>query len=322
MSRRSAGIAAIALSAMVGVCGPTAAGATTGSNPFAGQQLYVDPHSPAAEAASSLRRSNPHDAAELDKIARQSTADWFGDWNPTDQVKSTVTQRSRTIRRAGELPVFVVYDIPERDCGGYSAGGAPSPASYRTWIRQFTAGVGTGRAAVIVEPDALASMECLSAGDRASRLSLLRFAVKTLGSHPKTAVYLDAGHSGWIPAAEMASRLRAADVAAARGFSLNVSNFDRTSVERSYGHDIAGRLGGKHFVIDTSRNGLGSNGDWCNPSGRALGTRPTVKTGDTSVDAYLWIKRPGESDGTCNGGPPAGQWWTDYAVGLAERAAY
>ena len=322
MSRRAAGGAAIALTAIIGVCGPTGAGATGSGDPFAGQKLYVDSHSPAAEAAASLRQSNPHDATELDKIARQSIADWYGDWNPTDQVKSTVAQRSRTIRSAGDLPVFVVYDIPERDCGGYSAGGAPSPASYRTWIRQFTAGVGTGSAAVVVEPDALASLDCLSAADQATRLSLLRFAVKTLGAHPKTAVYLDAGHSGWIPAAEMAARLRAADVAVARGFSLNVSNFDRSSVERSYGHDIARMLGGKHFVIDTSRNGLGSTGDWCNPSGRALGTRPTARTGDPFVDAYLWIKRPGESDGTCNGGPPAGHWWTDYAVGLAERAAY
>lgn len=322
MSRRASGLAAVALAALAAACGPTHAGAAGGADPFTGQKLYVDPHSPAADNARSLRPSNPHEAGELDKIAHQPQTDWFGDWNATDQVKATVAQRSRTVRNAGALPVFVVYDIPERDCNGYSGGGAPSPAAYRTWIRNFTAGVGTGRAAVIVEPDALASMDCLSAADQTTRLSLLRFAVQTLTSHPRTAVYLDAGHSGWIPADQMAVRLREADVADARGFSLNVSNFDRTGVERTYGHDIAVAVGGKHFVIDTSRNGLGSNGDWCNPPGRALGHRPTANTGDASVDAYLWIKPPGESDGSCNGGPPAGQWWTDYAVGLAERAAY
>ena len=322
LSRRVAGLAALAVTAVAAACGPTHAGATGGSDPFAGQKLYVDPNSPAAQNAASLRQSHPHQAAELDKIAKQSQADWFGDWDPTNQVRATVAARSRSIRQAGALPVYVVYDIPERDCNGYSSGGAPSPAAYRTWIRNFTAGVGTGRAVVILEPDALALMDCLSPADRATRESLLGFAVKTLTSHPHTVVYLDAGHSGWIPADEMASRLRAADVAEARGFSLNVSNFDPTSVERSYGHDVAGSIGGKHFVIDTSRNGRGSTGDWCNPPGRALGARPTARTGDSSVDAYLWIKRPGESDGTCNGGPPAGQWWTDYAVGLAERAAY
>jgi len=32
------------------------------------------------------------------------------------------------------------------------------------------------------------------------------------------------------------------------------------------------------------------------------------------------VKHPGESDGTCNGGPTAGTFWTDYAIGLAQRA--
>ncbi|RKN54957.1 endoglucanase, partial [Streptomyces klenkii] len=80
-------------------------------------------------------------------------------------------------------------------------------------------------------------------------------------------------------------------------------------------------LGGAHFVIDTSRNGNGpyegTDEPWCNPPGRALGDAPTAGTGDPLVDAYLWIKRPGESDGECRGGPPAGQWWPEYALALA-----
>ncbi|MFG2519105.1 glycoside hydrolase family 6 protein [Streptomyces sp. NPDC048527] len=47
---------------------------------------------------------------------------------------------------------------------------------------------------------------------------------------------------------------------------------------------------------------------------------PTTLTGDDTLDAYLWIKRPGESDGTCRGGPSAGQWWPQYALGLAGAA--
>ena len=43
--------------------------------------------------------------------------------------------------------------------------------------------------------------------------------------------------------------------------------------------------------------------------------RPTAQTGDPLVDALLWIKRPGESDGACNGGPPAGTWWPEDALG-------
>ncbi len=83
-----------------------------------------------------------------------------------------------------------------------------------------------------------------------------------------------------------------------------------------------------HFVIDTSRNGAGpwqapsgtysDAEDWCNPPGRGLGAQPTTSTGDPLVDAYLWIKVPGESDGQCyrgTGGP------LDPARGVADPAA-
>src|SRR5664279_2548897 len=67
-----------------------------------------------------------------------------------------------------------------------------------------------------------------------------------------------------------------------------------------------GLLGGVHYIIDTSRNGLGPAPDgalnWCNPPGRALGALPTAVTAGTHSDAYLWIKRPGESDGACHPG--------------------
>jgi endoglucanase len=110
-------------------------------------------------------------------------------------------------------------------------------------------------------------------------------------------------------------------VGRAQGFSLNVSNFNATSDEVAYGESISARIGGKHFVIDTSRNGNGSDGQSCNPPGRALGTPPTAATGYPLVDAFLWIKIPGESDGPCQGGPPAGTWWPAYALELAEDAA-
>ena len=44
------------------------------------------------------------------------------------------------------------------------------------------------------------------------------------------------------------------------------------------------------------------------------------KTADPLVDAYMWIKRPGESDGTCRGGPEAGEWFQKYALELAGNA--
>jgi endoglucanase len=293
---------------------------STSGNPFAGARFFIDPDSNARRQADAWRSSRPVDAAQMDKIAGQPQADWFGDWS--GDIQSAVSARIATIRSAGALPVLVAYDIPLRDCGSYSSGGASSPDAYRSWIRSFAAGLGSGSSVVILEPDALAGIDCLSGADQQTRLGLLADAVSVLSSHPGTSVYLDAGHSHWQSVSTMASRLKSAGVDRAQGFSLNVSNFNTTSDERAYGDSLSAAVGGKHFVIDTSRNGLGSNGEWCNPPGRALGDRPTASTGDPLADAYFWIKRPGESDGTCNGGPPAGQWWADYALGLAQRAAY
>jgi len=171
----------------------------------------------------------------------------------------------------------------------------------------------------VVEPDALPLLDCLSAGDQSERLSLISGAVAALSAHPGTSVYLDAGAPGWQPVSVMASRLTQANVAHARGFSLNVSNFQTNALVNSYGDSLSPHVGGKHFLADTSRNGLGAGATWCNPTGRALGQRMTTSTGDPLADAYTWVKHPGESDGTCNGGPTAGTFWTDYAIGLAQR---
>ena len=97
-----------------------------------------------------------------------------------------------------------------------------------------------------------------------------------------------------------------------------------------------------HYVIDSSRNGQGpwtptatytDAQDWCNPPARGLGVRPTVTTGTPLLDAYLWVKVPGESDGSCTRGtggtidpewgvvdPTAGTWWPDQARQLAQLA--
>lgn len=298
----------------------SARAATTG-DPFAGRELFVDPDAAAAREADRLRDSDPQRAALFDRIGDRPQADWFGDELTPAAVHDAVATRTATIRRAGALPVFVAYAIPARDCGQHSAGGVGSPAAYRDWIQAFASGLDGAPAVVVLEPDALAQLDCLAPAARQDRLALLRYAVGTLGA-AGASVHLDAGHSGWHPAATMAQRLRAAGVEEARGFALNVSNHRWTDTEVAYARDLSARTDGARAVIDTSRNGRGPapDGQWCNPDGRGLGPAPTTATADPVVDAYLWVKRPGESDGTCNGGPPAGEWWPAAAEGLAARA--
>jgi len=57
-----------------------------------------------------------------------------------------------------------------------------------------------------------------------------------------------------------------------------------------------------HFVIDSGRNGVGNMrsdcANWCNARGAGIGVLPTSMTAAPSlVDAYYWLKTPGESDG-------------------------
>ncbi len=304
-----------------------AAGGDGGPDALAGSALYVDPLNPAVQQARELRaEGDVHDAELLERIADRPVATWFADG--AESVRARARALTSAAAARGALAVIVAYDIPDRDCAGrYSAGGASTPAAYRAWIAQLAAGIGARRAVVVLEPDALADLlsGCLSASAARTRLALLRYAIATLRRDSAALVYLDAGNPSWIePPRRLVGPMRAAGIARANGFALNVANFQTTAANVVYGDKLSHLLGGAHFVIDTSRNGNGPDTnpadapDWCNPPGRALGHEPSTSTGRPRLDAYLWVKQPGESDGTCRpGAPPAGGFWTRYALALA-----
>jgi len=102
-----------------------------------------------------------------------------------------------------------------------------------------------------------------------------------------------------------------------------------------YAQNMGNAVATTHFVIDTSRNGDGPNnmqayasapydqpatvlstlasGNWCNPPNSGLGLRPTADTGVPLLDAYLWVKTPGQSDGQCDSAGGARAWdYSDY----------
>jgi endoglucanase len=256
--------------------------ATESSTPVAGRKLYVDPRSPAALQAARWRsEGRTADAAAMARLAKRPTAVWVADGTGVTARAREATQKAAAAERTALL---VAYHVPGRDCGSYSAGGSGSPEAYRAWVRGFARGIGPRRAIVILEPDAIpqaVTESCLSAASRAERYALLADAVRTFAALPNVAVYIDAGNPGWVrPVEQLVRPLRAAGIEAADGFALNVSNFYRTGTVIRYGRALSRRLGGAHFVIDTSRNGNG-------PS-RA-------------------------------GAPPAGQWWPEYALQLVRN---
>ncbi|OEJ29767.1 endoglucanase [Streptomyces agglomeratus] len=284
-----------------------------------GDGLYRHPESQVLDWVRA-NRDDPRHPLIKSRIADRPAAVWFAAYDP-----GAVTARVRSVtsaaERAGRVPVLVPYAIPGRDCGGASQGGAPDLGSYDRWIGAFAAGLGGGEVIVVLEPDSIALSDCLSAGERRARFASLARAGRTLhAANPRAKVYFDAGHSGWHSAEKQAAALRAAGARShSDGVFTNVSNFHHTADEAAYARRVLAALGGPPglgAVIDTSRNGNGppAGGQWCDPAGRALGRAPTTRTGEAKVDAYLWVKLPGESDG-CKGA--AGTFTPDYAYQLA-----
>jgi endoglucanase len=281
--------------------------------------FYVDPNSnPALWVA-----ANPGDSRRAtiqNSLSSKPMARWFGNWS--GDITSAVSSYVGAADAADRLPVLVAYNIPGRDaCGGHSGGGAGSPEAYRAWITAFTNGLGSRPAVVVIEPDSLGDFGCMDPAAIASRNAMLLFATQQFRDRaPNTWAYLDGGNAGWVAADVMAQRLHTAGVGNIRGFALNVSNYYTTAQSTSYGSSVSASLQsrygyGKPFVVDTSRNANGSNGQWCNPAGRRIGAVSQVGGG---AEMLVWIKIPGDSDGPCGIAPttPAGTFSPDLAVRL------
>ncbi len=366
--------AATSAEAATAGAGAPAGGLTSGT------RFFVPPPSSGAPQQI-LQLVKSHDFKDAKLLAEMEAfprAVWFTSGTPA-QVKQQVRQTMAQAAVQRAVPVLVAYDIPGRDCAQYSAGGALTEADYQAWINGFAAGVGKGKAAVILEPDGLGLLPSNCGGPSTSypftddeRYAELQYAVKTLEAQPGVSVYLDATHSSWQPVTTMTQRLVAADVRDARGFFVNVSNYqptpnladygtwisdciaivtdpsnahygkpgdcanqyDPASADAWYAQNMGSAVATTHFVIDTSRNGNGPNdmqayakdpynqpadvitklasGNWCNSPGAGLGLRPTSNTGVPLLDAYLWVKTPGQSDGQCDAAGGVRAW--DYTA--------
>jgi endoglucanase len=355
-----------------------------------GARIFVPPPSDGApqQILKLLKSGDRKDAALITEMEATPRAVWFTSGTPA-QVRQQVRQTMAEAAVERAVPVLVAYDIPGRDCAQYSAGGALSQADYQAWISGLAQGIGGGRAAVILEPDALGNLpsNCgLPASSYpftdAERIAELQYAVGALEHDPRVGVYLDGTHSAWQSVGTMTQRLLAAGVQQAQGFFVNVSNYQPTAelldygtwisdciamvTDRSnayfgnpagcasqyypatqsdfstwglttqwYAQNMGDAVATTRFVVDTSRNGHGPNsmqgyasapydqpasvistlagGNWCNPPASGLGLRPTASTGVPLLDAYLWVKTPGQSDGQCDSAGGARAWdYTDY----------
>lgn len=278
------------------------------------REVKLHPHENAAIKRAYLG-SGKEDQKKLKILLENPSSKWIGEWS--GDVETTL--RRHLDDSVKGYSVITVYNIPNRDCGNHSKGGHKTFESYKKWIDKVAKGIGTSPVIVILEPDAIPlyiKKDCM----KKEMLSALSYAVTRLQSST-TMVYIDAGHPQFVRSIEtLVKVLIDAGIRGAKGFALNVSNFHSDKANIRYGERLSILLK-KSYVIDTSRNGNGSNGEWCNPTGRKIGKLPTLSPKEgKNLDAYLWIKVPGESDGRCNGGPVAGTFWKKYALGLIPNA--
>jgi endoglucanase len=380
---RGIAITTVAASLTFGAAVSASANTGSGRTLSPDTRFYVDNHNKAYDQALAyLKAGRLGDAVTMANLASWSVGQWFTGGASAAQTRADVTALMRKAKAKHQVPVIAAYNVPGRDCSQYSAGGASNTAEYQAWIDGLAAGIGGGQAVVILEPDgvALSPDQCGgTAEQQAARNTEISYAITRLEQQPRASVYIDAGHSSWHAVGDIATRLLAAGLVKSQGFFLNVSNYRANDELIRYGtmvskcvwylQHVTGATGDQcanqwwpaadadgwyatnvpadatltHFVIDTSRNGVGpwtpTGGypdpqDWCNPPDRGLGLRPTAKTGVPLLDAYLWVKVPGESDGSCTRGtagpgdpvyggsvdPAAGAWWPEQALTLAHNA--
>lgn len=351
-------------------------------NPFEGAKLYLNPDYVAK--VEQAAKDSPENAALYRKVAAHPTAIWLDTIERVASVGRYLDDAKRQQVASGQptLTVFVVYDLPNRDCAALSSAGELklSENGEQRYKSEFIDPIAAQFRAhpdqpivVILEPDSLANLatnlgnpKCGESAD--AYLSCEAYAISRLAL-PNVGIYLDAAHAGWIGWNDNRSRMarifkRVLDMAGGahliRGFATNVSNFntlsdadgkkmDRSNPcpdEHSYVHrlsDTLKRVGikKKGFIIDTARNGKGGLrhkwGAWCNVKGAGLGERPRAIIDDEPLDAYFWVKPPGESDGVSDptqprfdancrsadsapNAPQAGAWFSAYFADLVKNA--
>ena len=351
-------------------------------NPFQGARFYVDPEF--GKMVAKATAPTPEDGARLKKLTAFPTAVWLESLETAKLAGPTLDDALKQEAAGGGpiVPLFVVYNLPNRDCAAEGSRGelfvdkggeALYQSQFIDVIAAAFAAHPSQKIAVVLEPDSLpnlvtnAELPTCAAAEQIYRRGVA-YAISKL-SLPNVFIYLDAAHAGWLgwpknlPRAVTLFKEVLATAGGAdriRGFAVNVSNYDPprepkaqksgpddpSQDEIGYVEDLAAGLAkvgvtGKGFIIDTSRNGKGgirsTPGNWCNVKGAGLGERPKVAPAP-NIDAYFWVKTPGESDGTTDrkaarfdencvsddampGAPEAGELFAPYLIELTKNAS-
>ncbi|KAH8826868.1 glycoside hydrolase family 6 protein [Flagelloscypha sp. PMI_526] len=313
----------------------------TGTNPFSGRTLYANAHYGNYVNTAAAAITNATLKAQALKVASVGSFLWL------DTIASISTFESYIKDvPCGSIFGVVIYDLPGRDCAAKASNGELAVGQLSTYKSSYIDPIVTiikkypnTAFAAIIEPDSLPNLvtnsnltTCSSAAS--DYRNGVQYAFRSLNL-PNVAMYLDAGHGGWLGwdanlqpgAIELANAYKGAgSPASVRGFATNVAGwnawskvpgeFENTSDgqynkcqdENRYTSIFGAALSAQgfpaHAIVDTGRNAIQGLrlawGDWCNVNGAGFGVRPTSSTGSSYADAFVWVKPGGESDGTSN----------------------
>ena len=275
-------------------------------------------------------------AALLSKIADQPDANRFSLYSGGGGPGAIYAQVHKIVcdnmaADPSSIPVFTTYFLYQ---AGYCETSSEILAHRRTFERQINEmarGIGHRPAVMLLELDAVGASKCMQQnGALGDWEGDMRYEIDKISALPHTLVYVEAGYADSNDPSYTARVLNAVGIGKIRGFFTNDTHEDWTINEIRWGERVSRLTHGAHFIVNTATNGQGplvpanrvrsGNEILCNPPGRGAGPLPQVNPGYAGLDAFLWTGPPGNSSGSCNGGPPAGTFWAAKAVGMSALA--
>ncbi|KAJ3469938.1 hypothetical protein MRS44_000037 [Fusarium solani] len=280
--------------------------ATYSGNPYSGVNLWANSYYRSEVTNLAIPKLSGAMATAAAKVADVPSYQWMDSFEHISLMEDTLVDIRKANQAGGNYAgQFVVYDLPDRDCAAAASNGE----NYINTIKKIIQSYSDIRILLVIEPDSLANLvtnmdvaKCAKAHD--AYISLTNYAVTELNL-PNVAMYLDAGHAGWLgwpnnqgPAAKLFASIYkdAGKPAALRGLATNVANYNAWSLssappytqgasiydEKSYIHAMGPLLGAEWLA-------------WCSLHYRP---GPFWQAAHRLLDAFVWVKPGGESDGT------------------------
>lgn len=321
-------LAAVTLAGCATAPGPTTEVGVSGVEFWPQYGDFLVEGNKAVIPANNLRLDGDDETADyLMRIAATPQARWIGDFMDDTRVRNLANSLFRASEEQGTIALIAYAGDPGAECGVTPQNEVAQFDAYveRTQTLADPFASYDAQAWVVFEPGAMTSLgDCAGQGDR---LGMMTRGVEILADAGMT-LYVDAGGPGVLTVGEAAERLALLPLDRVAGVALNVADYQSNEAVAAYGEELVAQLAdagfpGLGYVIDSSRNGLPLDGPGgCNPPGVALGNSPRIVddlSAAAHLRAFLWVKRPGESDGPCNGGIEQGQFQLAFALELARN---